>query len=76
MGHGSIFFEKWTRGTCTSYLKSTVYEAKELQRVNRTYDSVFNLRFLQNIGVVLYNMGYQMIELFIPLQLIQVLTLD
>ena len=26
------------------------------------------------MGVVLYNKGYQMIELFIPLQLIQVLT--
>ena len=54
---------------------TTVYGAKELPRVNRTYDSVFNLRFFMNMGVVLYNMGYQMIELFNPLQLIQVLTL-
>ena len=53
-----FFFEKLTRGTCTSYLKSTVYGAKELSPVNRTYDSVFNLLFLQNMGVVLYNMGY------------------
>ena len=30
--------------------------------------------FLENMGVVLYNKGYQMIELFILLQLIQVLT--
>ena len=25
-------------------------ETKELPRVNRTYDPVFNLRFLENIG--------------------------
>ena len=37
-------------------------------------DPVFNLRFLENMGVVLYNKGYQMIELFILLQLIQALT--
>ena len=37
-------------------------------------DPVFNLRFLENMGAVLYNKGYQMIELFILLQLIQVLT--
>ena len=37
-------------------------------------DPVFNLRFLENMGEVLYNKGYQMIELFIPMQLIQVLT--
>ena len=37
-------------------------------------DPVFNLRFFENMGVVLNNKGYQMIELFILLQLIQVLT--
>ena len=37
-------------------------------------DPVFNLRFWRNMEVVLYNNGYQMIELFILLQLIQVLT--
>ena len=37
-------------------------------------DPVFNLRFLENMKVVLYNEGYQMIELFILLQLIQVLV--
>ena len=33
-------------------------------------DPVFNLRFFEKVGggVVLYNMGYQMIELIIPLQ--------
>ena len=36
-------------------------------------DPVFNLRFW-NMGVVMNNKGYQMIELFILLQLIQVLT--
>ena len=30
--------------------------------------------FLEHMGVVLYNEGYQMIELFILLQLIQVLN--
>ena len=39
-------------------------------------DPVFSLRFLENMGVVLYDKGYQMIELFILLQLIQVLTPD
>ena len=37
-------------------------------------DPVFSLRFLENVGVFLNNKGYQMIELFILLQLIQVLT--
>ena len=37
-------------------------------------DPVFNLRFLENMGVVMNNKGYQIIELFILLQLIQVLT--
>ena len=37
-------------------------------------DLVFNLRVLENMGVVLYKKGYQMIELFILLQLKQVLT--
>ena len=36
-------------------------------------DPVFN-PFLENMEVVLYNKGYQMIELFILMQLIQVLT--
>ena len=41
-------------------------------------DPVFSLRFLENMGggVVLYKKGYQKIELFILLQLIQVLTPD
>ena len=39
-------------------------------------DPVFSIRFLENMGVVLYNKGYQMTELFILLQLIQVLTPD
>ena len=39
-------------------------------------DPVFSLRFVENMGVVLYNKGYQIIELFILLQLIQVLTPD
>ena len=39
-------------------------------------DPAFSLRFLEIMGVVLYNKGYQMIELFILLQLIQVLTPD
>ena len=34
----------------------------------------FQSQFLENMGVVLYNKGYQMIELFILLQLVQVLT--
>ena len=34
----------------------------------------FQSPFLENMRVVLYNKGYQMIELFILLQLIQVLT--
>ena len=34
----------------------------------------FQSPFLENMGVVLYNKGYQMIELFVLLQLIQVLT--
>ena len=34
----------------------------------------FSIPFLENMGVVLYNKGYQMIKLFILLQLIQVLT--
>ena len=38
------------------------------------YDQVFNLCFLENMGIVLYNKGYQMIEPFILLQLIQALT--
>ena len=58
--------------------KNAVYGAKELPWVNSTNDPVFNLRFffgrIWGGGVVLYNMGYQMIELFILLQLIQVLT--
>ena len=37
-------------------------------------DPVFNLRFLENMGVDLYNERYQMIELFILLQLLQGLT--
>ena len=37
-------------------------------------DPVFNLRFWRIRGGVLYNEVYQMIELFILLQLIQVLT--
>ena len=37
-------------------------------------DPVFNLRFWRIWGEVLYNKGYQMIELFILMQLIQVLT--
>ena len=37
-------------------------------------DPVINLPFLENMGVVLNYKGYQMIELFILLQLIQVLT--
>ena len=39
-----------------------------------TYWPSFQSPFLENMGVVLYNKGYQMIELFILLQLIQVLT--
>ena len=50
-------------------MKLTARE-KELPRVYRTYD----LPFLENMEVVLYNNGYQMIELFILMQLIQVLT--
>ena len=42
---------------------------KELPGVGRTYDPVFG-----EYGVVLYNKGYQMIELFILLQLIEILT--
>ena len=34
----------------------------------------FSISVLENMEVVLYNKGYQMIELFILLQLIQVLT--
>ena len=34
----------------------------------------FQTPFLENMGVVLFNKGYQMIEPFILLQLIQVLT--
>ena len=34
-----------------------------------------SISFLENMGVVLYNKGYQMIELFILLQLMQVWTL-
>ena len=41
-----------------------------------TYWPSFQSPFLEYIGVVLYNKGYQMIELFILLQLIQVLTPD
>ena len=37
-------------------------------------DPVFNLRFLENMGVFLYDKGYQMIEIFILLQVMQVLT--
>ena len=47
------------------------------QRNSHAYDTYwpsFQSPFLENIGVVLYNKGYQMIELFILLQLIQVLT--
>ena len=39
-----------------------------------TYWPSFQSPFVENVGVVLYNKGYQMIELFILLQLIQVLT--
>ena len=40
-----------------------------------TYEPVFNLSpFWGNIGVVLYKKGYQMIEIFILLHLIYVLT--
>ena len=41
-----------------------------------TYWPSFQSPFVENMGVVLYNKGYQMIELFILLQLIQVLTTD
>ena len=34
----------------------------------------FSISVFENIGVVLYNKGYQMIELFILLQMIEVLT--
>ena len=34
----------------------------------------FQSPFLENTGIVLYNKGYQMIELFILLQLVQFLT--
>ena len=39
-----------------------------------TYWPSFQSPILENIGVVLYNKWYQIIELFILLQLIQVLT--
>ena len=39
-----------------------------------TYWPSFRSPLLENMGVVLNNKGYQMIELFILLQLIQVLT--
>ena len=39
-----------------------------------TYWQSFQSPFLENVGVVLNNKGYQMIELFIVLQLIQVWT--
>ena len=41
-----------------------------------TYWSSFQSPFVENMGVVLYNKGYQMIELFILLQMIHVLTPD
>ena len=39
-----------------------------------TYWPSFQSPFLENIGEVVYNKGYQMIELYILMQLIQVLT--
>ena len=39
-----------------------------------TYWPSFQSPFLESIGVILYSKGYQMIELFILMQLIQVLT--
>ena len=47
---------------------------KDLPGVNRTSWPSFQFPILENMGVVLYNKGHQMIEQFIQLQLIQVLT--
>ena len=41
-----------------------------------TYWPSFQSPFVENVGVVLYNKRYQMIELFILLQLMQGLTPD
>ena len=67
-----MFYVNITVKVCSAVLQLL----KELPRVNRTYDPVFNLRFWRIWGVVLYSKGYQMIDLpvFILLQLIQVLT--
>ena len=49
------------------------------QRNSHTYGTYwpsFQSPFVKNMGVVLYNKVYQMIELFILMQLIQVLTPD
>ena len=58
--------------------QSTNIENKRLEQRNShaygTYWPSFQSPFLENMGVVLNNKGYQMIELFILLQLIQVLT--
>ena len=57
---------KLGRGHCV--LSSCEVSSKELPRVNKTYDPVFNLRFGEYMGLVMYNMGNQMIEQFILLQ--------
>ena len=44
-----------------------VYKRKGTATPMAHIDPVFNLRFLENMGLVLYNEGYQMIELFILL---------
>ena len=53
---------------------SSDIESKGTATLMAHIDPVFNLRYLENMEVVLYYKGYQMIELFILLQLIQVLT--
>ena len=43
--------------------KNAIYGAKELPRLNRTYDPVLISVFWRIWGIFLYDMGYQMIEL-------------
>ena len=56
--------------TCTTYRSKLTRNS----HAYGTYLPSFQSSFLENMGVVLYNKGYQMRELFILLQLIQVLT--
>ena len=72
IGDGSRLLRQW-RGHLTRH---SLILHKRNSHAYGTYWPSFQSPFLENMGVVLYNKGYQMIELFILLQLIQVLTPD